>query len=575
MNRILLGMTFRARLQQTILGVVAATTAAVLVVAQRQNSVSFDAMVDALFRQQSASFQRDQRAQTEAARFQASLGDSVRVFAALEEGDPQTYNVVSDEVRLGGFDFFRLASAEAGLLDPPENSRSGLLDFTLQTALHAQLNNALQFIDKDRATPHHGFLTLPSDDTGAKADLYRVLALPVRKFETTAGLLFLGQKVSVFTSNTDPQETARLLPFILVNGTAHGEGPDTLRSFLSSRYMPPIEATFLRIDGQDFRVNHHLLNPGSAFPPAALVSLFPLSGFQQQQRTLQWRVLGIGLLALALSSLAASLFAKRLTRPIQELVAATQAVRDGHLDTRLLRGNTDEFARLTESFNEMTEGLALKERYHSVLSMVTDAQVAEQLMAGKIQLGGEAREVSILFCDIRGYTAMSVGRDPADVITLLNQHMGALTEVVYRWQGVITQFAGDAIMAVFGAPTSHGDDATHAVRCAWEMLAARARLNQSSTLPLEIGLGIASGSVVAGCIGAENRADYTVVGERVNLAARLCSVAAAGQLVVDESTRTALPDGIDLEPMPEPLKLKGFEGGTLAYCVTAIHLPSV
>lgn len=564
-------MTFRARLQQTILGVVAATTAAVLVVAQRQNSESFDTMVDALFRQQSANFQRDQRAQTEAAHFQASLGDSVRVFAALEEGDPETYNVVSDEVRLGSFDFFRLSSAEAGLLNPPKNSRAGLLDPAHQTALHAQLNSALQSIDKDRATLHHGFLALSGGDTSTDAHLYRVLALPVHKFETTAGLLFLGQKVSVFTSNNDSQETTRLLPFILLNGKAYGEGLETLRRFLSSHDMPPNEATSLRIDGQNFRVNHHLLNPGSAFPPAALVSLFPLSGFQQQQRTLQWRVFGIGLLALALSSLAASLFAKRLTRPIQELVAATQAVRDGRFDTRLPRGSTDEFARLTESFNEMTEGLALKERYHSVLSMVTDAQVAEQLMAGKIQLGGEAREVSILFCDIRGYTAMTVGRDPVEVITLLNQHMGALTEVVYRCQGVITQFAGDAIMAVFGAPTAHGDDATHAVRCAWELLAARARLNQISTLPLEIGIGIASGSVVAGCIGAENRADYTVVGERVNLAARLCSVAAAGQVVVDETTRAALPASIDLEPMTEPLKLKGFDGGTIAYRVTAIH----
>jgi class 3 adenylate cyclase len=565
-------MTFRARLQQTILGIVAATTAAVLVVAQRQNSASFDAMVDTLFRQQSASFQRDQQAQTEAARFQASLGDSVRVFAALEEGDPETYNVVSDEVRLGGFDFFRLASAEAGLLDPPENSRAGVLASAQQQALHAQIGSALQAIDKESATVHHGFLTLPGED-GTEAALYRVLALPVRKFETTAGLLFLGQKVSVLPSHDDAQEGARLLPFILVNGKAHGEGPDAVRSHLSTHEIPSHEAAALRIDGQDFRVNHHLLNPGSAFPPATLVSLFPLHGFQQQQRSLQRRVLGIGVLALALSSLAASLIAKRLTRPIQELVAATQAVRDGRLDTRLPPGSTDEFARLTESFNEMTEGLALKERYHSVLSMVTDAKVAEQLMAGKIQLGGEAREVSILFCDIRGYTAMSVGRDPAEVIALLNQHMGALTEVVYRWQGVITQFAGDAIMAVFGAPTSAGDDAIHAVRCGWELLAARARLNEGSPLPLEIGIGIASGSVVAGCIGAENRADYTVVGERVNLAARLCSVAAAGQLVIDETTRAALPAGIDLEPMPAPLKLKGFEGGTIAYRVTAIHLP--
>lgn len=566
-------MTFRARLQQTILGVVAITTAAVLLVAQHQNRLSFDAMVEALFDEQTASFQRDQEAQTEAAQFQASLGDSVRVFAALEEGDPETYNVVSDEVRLGGFDFFRLASVDSGLLEPPEKSRAGLLAATSETALRDRLSRVLQAMETEDTAIHHGFISLPNPGSGQADELYRVLALPVHKFDTTAGVLFLGHKIPALAPADDLSKTARLLPFICVSGTVHGDGPEAVRERLKAELASAKNAAYLHIDGQDYRVNPSLLNPGSAFPPATLVSLFPLAGFQRQQRALQWRVLGVGIVALGLSSLAASLFARQLARPIQELVRATQAVRDGHLDTRLPRGSTDEFARLTESFNEMTEGLALKERYHSVLSMVTDAQVAEQLMEGKIQLGGEAREVTILFCDIRGYTAMSAGRDPAEVITLLNQHMGALTEVVYRRHGVITQFAGDAIMAVFGAPTRHGEEAANAVRCAWEMQTARARLNLDAELPLEIGIGIASGSVVAGCIGAENRADYTVVGERVNLAARLCSVAAAGQVVVDETTRAALPSDIDLEPMPEPLHLKGFEGGTVAYRVTSIQPP--
>ena len=125
-------------------------------------------------------------------------------------------------------------------------------------------------------------------------------------------------------------------------------------------------------------------------------------------------------------------------------------------------------------------------------------------------------------------------------------------------------------MVVFGAPTSHGHDPENAVRCAWEMIAARADLNQNSPLPLGIGIGIASGAVVAGCIGAENRADYTVVGERVNLAARLCSAAAAGEIIVDESTRDPLPADIQLQSLDEPLQLKGFASRILAYRVTSI-----
>jgi class 3 adenylate cyclase len=220
--------------------------------------------------------------------------------------------------------------------------------------------------------------------------------------------------------------------------------------------------------------------------------------------------------------------------------------------------------RLADAFLDMGAGLALKDRYHSVLSMVADRRVAEELMAGKIPLGGELREVSVVFCDIRGYTALSAGRDPREVIDLLNQHMSALTRVVYRHHGVINQFAGDAIMILFGAPTDNENHALDAVQCAHEMLAERERLNAETHEPLGIGFGIATGKVVAGCLGSENRADYTVVGDRVNLAARLCSVAAAGEIVMDDQTRAAVPASI-LSTATEPLKLKGFSEPVIAH----------
>ncbi len=554
-------MTFRARLQQAIIGVVAVITVAVLVVAQNQNSATFDAMVEALFQQQSAGFLRLQEIETAAARFQAGLGDSVRVFAALEEGDPETYLVAADEVRLGEFAFFRLAALDAGLLEPPAGSRAGLLEPAAQERLHRQLAPVAEAFDEDSTRTHLGFVTLPD---GA---VCRVLALPVRKFDTTVGVLFIGQLADSIFPPAAANAAASLLPLLVVADEVRGPLPaGTAAAVLDAARTEAPPAT-LRLEGQDYRLRRHLLNPGSAFAPTTLVSLFPLAGFQQQRRVLQVRVLLIGAAGLALSLLASRFLSRQLSRPLRELVNATRAVRAGDLAVRLPPGRTSEFASLTQSFNEMTEGLALKERYHNVLSMVTDALVAEALVAGKIQLGGETRQVSVLFCDIRGYTALSAGMDPEKVIAILNRHMGALTEVVYRHHGVITQFAGDAIMAVFGAPASSGNDAENAARCALDMLAARARLDREAPPPLGIGIGIASGVVVAGCIGAEKRADYTVIGERVNLAARLCSVAAAGRVLIDEPTRSALPDDLAASPLPEPLQLKGFAGGVAAWTI--------
>jgi len=135
--------------------------------------------------------------------------------------------------------------------------------------------------------------------------------------------------------------------------------------------------------------------------------------------------------------------------------------------------------------------------------------------------------------------------------------LSALTQVVQAHRGVISQFAGDAIFILFGAPKSYGADAERAVRCAWEMMLKRERMNGESAVPLRIGIGIASGEMVAGCIGAESRNDYVVVGERVNLAARLCSSAAAGEILIDEETRIRAGDAVTSESL-QPLSLKGF-----------------
>jgi class 3 adenylate cyclase len=282
------------------------------------------------------------------------------------------------------------------------------------------------------------------------------------------------------------------------------------------------------------------------------------------------RIALTGLVALLMAALVGRWLSRQLAQPIRDLVSATREIRKGNYGVKLPPSSTREMNTLAESFNDMAAGLALKDRYYSVLQQVTDPQVAEELIAGRVRLGGELREVTVVFCDIRGYTAMTVGRDPTEVIKILNGHLSALTHIVQAHRGVISQFVGDAIFTLFGAPKSYGDDAQRAVHCAWAMMCERERMNRESAEPLRIGIGIASGQMVAGCIGAESRSDYVVVGERVNLAARLCSSAAAGEILIDEETRIRAGSAVSSEPL-EPLSLKGFSQPMPVFRILGVH----
>ncbi len=174
----------------------------------------------------------------------------------------------------------------------------------------------------------------------------------------------------------------------------------------------------------------------------------------------------------------------------------------------------------------------------------------------------------MLFCDIRGFTALTEHMPPHEVIELLNEHMTALTEVSYAHGGIVDKFVGDLIMVLFGAPISTGNNAQRAVECARAMMTRRRELNATSKHPLEIGIGLASGSVVAGCMGSEQRLSYTVLGHRVNLASRLCNIAQPGEIIADAETAAAIQDSITTQPLPA-MQLKGFSGPVEPYRIAA------
>lgn len=175
-------------------------------------------------------------------------------------------------------------------------------------------------------------------------------------------------------------------------------------------------------------------------------------------------------------------------------------------------------------------------------------------------LGGEEKDVTILFCDIRRFTALAEEMPATQVVELLNTFFSRMIQVVLAHGGTVDKLMGDSVMALFGVPKASGDDPLRAVHCALDMHRALAELNQERARdqrpPIEMGIGINSGPVVAGNIGSIDRMDYTVIGDNVNIAARLQGIAEAGETLVTEATHSKVRTLVQASPL-EPAHLKG------------------
>ncbi len=259
--------------------------------------------------------------------------------------------------------------------------------------------------------------------------------------------------------------------------------------------------------------------------------------------------------------------AKRITKPITILATAADAVGAGHLDDIELPEHTakrkDEVAQLFHAFNGMLQGLREKERVRGVLNKVVSDEIAEEILKGNVHLGGEEKIVTVLFADIRCFTRHTEKMQPADVVNMLNTCMTRISHLVDEHQGVIDKFVGDEVMALFGAPVEKEDSAYQAVASAIGMVASLREWNEERArdglTPIEMGIGVHTGPVLVGNMGAENRLNYTVLGANVNLASRLCSSAKPMEILISQNTydHPLVKEKIAVESM-DPIKLKGF-----------------
>ena len=264
------------------------------------------------------------------------------------------------------------------------------------------------------------------------------------------------------------------------------------------------------------------------------------------------------LISVALTGLAAvlglafaALVSAGVTRPVRRLLEGAKEVEAGHLDGTLVATSRDEIGHLTTAFNQMVEQLRLKERLRETFGKYVDPRVVEGLIEGPaLAAEGQRRVMTVMFCDVKGFTSTSEGMTPQGLVKVMNRYFSTMSAPIRRHQGIIDKYIGDAIMAYWGPPFADDkEQAQLASLAALEMLQLvpqlRAELPELlgvRTLPnaFDLRIGIATGEVLVGSIGSELMMSYTVMGDTVNLASRLegANKEYGGRILVSEATVT-------------------------------------
>jgi adenylate cyclase len=287
--------------------------------------------------------------------------------------------------------------------------------------------------------------------------------------------------------------------------------------------LPALDASEERTDRHFERLQQAML---------ALVERAAAGAEARERDVILSTAIGLGLIALIGLSLT-GLIAQSLIRPVRRLLEGTRAVEAGRLDTTVPITSRDEIGRLTEAFNHMTGELRLKSRIKDTFGKYVDPRIVAQLLdqPDRVRAAGEKRVMTILFCDMKGFTSLAEGLTPDGLVRLINEYLTLLSEPVRAEDGIIDKYLGDGIMAYWGPPfvAAERQGALAAAAALGQLKALdafRARLPEVMGLrrglpAIDVRIGLASGEVVVGTIGSDVAKSYTVMGDPVNLAARL------------------------------------------------------
>jgi len=207
-----------------------------------------------------------------------------------------------------------------------------------------------------------------------------------------------------------------------------------------------------------------------------------------------------------------------------------------------------------------------RKRVTDTFGRYVSKEVADEILKSeKIDLKGQEKEITVLFADIRGFTSLSERLKPHEVVNMLNNYLGSMTEAVLENKGTLDKYIGDCIMAVFNSPTNQPDHIIRAIKTAIDMQKAVEQVSKRKKVPkIQCGIGINTGEAIVGNIGSEKRLDYTAIGDSVNLASRLCSIAKPNQIIIPDSIYQKVKDKVKAKKVGE-VKLKGKEKLVLVY----------
>jgi len=309
---------------------------------------------------------------------------------------------------------------------------------------------------------------------------------------------------------------------------------------------------------------------GGVFPKAELLA----DVTALHQRTVLLAAVGVVMLLIV-----SALVARSLARPLVRMAEATGRVAKGDLDIDLsdIR-RSDEVGQLADGFTRMVEGLKQRDFIRDTFGRYLTKEVVRRLLESKdgLKLGGEAREITLMMSDLRGFTALTSHMAPEQIIAFLNRYLARMVEILLDHMGVIDEIIGDGILAFFGAPEPMEDHPARAVASALKMQAAMERINELNVADglahLEMGVAVHTGTVVVGNIGSERRSKYGAVGSDVNFTGRVESFTVGGQVLISEATYERVSNLVEVKNVLH-VEMKGVPGKVTLYDVIGIGHP--
>lgn len=566
----------RWKLLISLIGLVILILGLVLIVVTQQLRSKIIEDINSTFVEKGQLFERIQQARFRQLKQTAILlADIPSLKAALATGDKLTMNQKIKEELWPILDFDPTLSMDeivnGEFLHPDSSGLLVVCDLDGVPLGHLHSSDVPRFSIAERAGvsealkgdyPEHASIWQSYDR------YFSVITVPIWSANTLLGTLSYGHPIRQMETDQLARDINGEVTFYIENEikatSFEGLDSEELGQFSKSIYNTAYDMLitnepgtfFINLNDEDWLIYVTPMLPdvdSPSFIPAFYVLASSYTRAKADLTSLQFVILGMALLGVLSAVFIALILTSKFTQPIYQLVDGIKRIDAGDYGSQVPVTTKDELGLLTDRFNRLL--ITLKERLE-MLKFVSGATLeAIRKNLTDRELGGQRKEVTVFFSDIRGFTSYSERRPPEEVISMLNKTLSVQAEIVNKYHGDVDKFVGDELVAVFeGAEKDR-----NAVKAAIEIQKVlREEFDSGAEKEISVGIGINAGSVVMGAMGSASRMDYTVIGNHVNLGARLCSAATKDQILISEHSVRNLERWVKLKEM-EPIRVKGIK----------------